>query len=59
MSLTRDEWCKMWEQQKQIEMDIHELYVGRIVFEYKVYYRILSAIENTKKQIQSVVGQME
>jgi hypothetical protein len=53
MSLTRDEWCKMWESIKTIEIATKMLKSPptRQIIRYEV--------EKIKKQIQSVVGQME
>lgn len=48
MSLTRDEWAKMWEAIKTIELNATP--------REKI---VSSAIEYIKQQIQSVVGQME
>lgn len=53
MSLTRDEWCKMWESIKSIE---NELYLPMWKERKK---DIQKEIEFIKKQIQSVIGQME
>lgn len=56
MSLTRDEWCKMWETAKTIESiakslksKAHQNRINQILFE----------VNKIKKDIQSVVGQME
>ncbi len=59
MSLTRNEWCMMWERMKTLELNIFDLYSGKKEFDYKVYHRMLSCVEETKKQIQQVIGQME
>lgn len=53
MSLTRDEWCKMWESIKTIE--------SILVLALPLYRRqhLQQEIDAIKKQIQSVIGQME
>lgn len=55
MSLTRDEWCKMWESIKKIERLADYLY-----FHNKLRSdEIKRECKHIKEQIQSVVGQME
>ena len=56
MSLSRDEWCKMWEAVKGIE---HALSNDSHLNKAKVELKILKEVEFIKKQIQSVIGQME
>lgn len=52
MSLTRDEWCKMWDSIKKIEYEAKQLRgIGKTL--------ILTQVKYIKDQIQSVVGQME
>lgn len=53
MSLTRDEWCRMWESIKYIEYEIH------LPMHKERRKLITDEVKKIKKQIQSVVGQME
>ena len=53
MSLTREEWCKMWESIKRIEIN------ARLLKSPPTKQNILYEVQNIKKQIQSVIGQME
>jgi len=55
MSLTRDEWAKMWESIKTIERLNDYQYFRKP----DVFNKIQKEVEYIKKQIQSVVGQME
>jgi hypothetical protein len=55
MSLTRDEWCKMWESIKRIEYIASRL---GVVHKLKAM-EIQKEVRHIKEQIQSVVGQME
>lgn len=58
MSLTRDEWCKMWESVKKIERlaVISPKQQPKGVHRMNIIYKEVAFI---KKQIQSVIGQME
>lgn len=53
MSLTREEWCKMWESVKRIEFN-----AGRLKSP-PTKQIIIWEVQKIKKQIQSVIGQME
>jgi hypothetical protein len=53
MSLTRAEWCRMWESIKKIEYEI------QLPMWKKRRREILQETERIKEQIQSVIGQME
>lgn len=55
MSLTRDDWAKMWESIKTIER-LNEYQRFRRT---DVFIRIEKEVNYIKKQIQTVVGQME
>jgi hypothetical protein len=61
MSLTRDEWAKMWESIKQIEYTTRDLMSTEIPFRNRRHYgnAILERTREIKKQIQQVIGQME
>ena len=56
MSLTRDEWCKMWESVKTIEGVVYN--AGNLP-RAKIDIIMLREVEKIKQQIQSVIGQME
>lgn len=53
MSLTRDEWCRMWESIKSIEAD------AQILNSKIIKGSILTEVLFIKKKIQQVIGQME
>ncbi len=55
-SLTKDEWCQMWESIKRIEFINHKVWKSK---KYKWANDINWEIIKIKKQIQSVIGQME
>jgi hypothetical protein len=55
MSLTRDEWLQMWESIKKIERLADYLYFTNLIRSNE----IKRECEFIKKQIQSVIGQME
>lgn len=60
MSLTRAEWCKMWESVKRIEYNCTDLFKhtkSNYLKDKVVSIEIETA--NIKKQIESVIGQME
>lgn len=60
MSLTRAEWVKMWESVKTIEHRAES--IRHITLSDKNRNScslILTEVGNLKKQIQSVIGQME
>jgi hypothetical protein len=61
MSLTRDEWAKMWESIKTIEQLAKDLRSTSIQFRNRNHYSesILDEISEIKEKIQSVIGQME
>ena len=54
MSLTREQWMEMWEETKKLEYYISDIppHIG-----YKKFLR--KYVRYMKKQIQSVIGQME
>lgn len=56
MSLTRDEWCKMWESVKTIE---HLFMNDSHLSKAKIEIRVQRELDKIKQQIQSVIGQME
>lgn len=58
MSLTREEWCKMWESIKTIENLVLEGGYPRKITNSKGEI-ILYECEMIKNQIQRVIGQME
>lgn len=57
MSLTRDEWEKMWKAVKQIEND--NKFLTACHPESKACKAITRNVAKIKQQIQSVIGQME
>lgn len=61
MSLTRDEWQKMWDSLRKIEFASKDLISTKIEFQNRRHYSnlILKEIRAIKEQVQSVVGQME
>ena len=56
MSLSRDDWAKMWESLRVME---HVLENPGNLSKAQIQIRILKEIDAMKKQIQSVIGQME
>lgn len=60
MSLTRAEWVKMWESIKTIERRTESIrYITVSEKNHKSCSLILTEVGSVKKQIQSVIGQME
>ena len=57
MSLTRDEWSKMWESIKTIE-NIHKHITGRAC-KCNACISLRNEVQFIKDKIQQVVGQME
>lgn len=53
MSLTREEWIKMWDSIKAIEFNANKLKSP------PTRQKILWEVVQIKKQIESVIGQME
>jgi NRPS condensation-like uncharacterized protein len=53
MSLSRDEWAKMWESIKYIEQQCQMIRLPR------TKATVLKEVQFIKEKIQSVVGQME
>lgn len=56
MSLTRKEWEEMWERLKRIERVNGKVWKAK---HYKWANSINWEVQNIKRQIQSVIGQME
>lgn len=59
MSLTRDEWARMWESIKMIEQLLDGLHTETRKNTIRDKDRIRKEIQFIKNRIQSVVGQME
>lgn len=55
MSLTREQWIEMWHRTKAIEKEIK--FAAELPLIKR--QRILNKIEQTKRDIQAVIGQME
>lgn len=57
--MTNEQWCKMWEAIKAIELDVRAFYVGEIEYTIETHRQVLTNIAEIQKQIQSVIGKME
>lgn len=55
MSLTREEWLEMWKSVKFIEANL-QLSSGMTSY---MQIRIFNELHKVKRQVQSVIGQME
>jgi len=56
MSLTRDEWCELWESVKRIEYTNAKVWKAK---HYKWANDINWEVNKIKDKIQQVIGQME
>lgn len=59
MSLTRDDWARMWEAVSTIEHNLHYINITHFNTVRKERAEIKKQCEFIKEQIQSVIGQME
>lgn len=61
MSLTRDEWCQLWEAIKKIER-VDDFFQQEMVYHEWAFADIkcpVKEIKLIKQKIQQVIGQME
>lgn len=59
MSLSRDDWIEMWNTIKRIDSLLLEQYERGRPFSFMRLSKCLDETTKVKKQIQSVIGQME
>lgn len=57
MSLSRDEWAKMWEAIKALEYELET--IGKVFLVGRMSPTMESNIKFIKEKIQQVIGQME